>query len=95
MKLIFSCLAAGTAIGMLLAPGSGESTRMRISDKVGDLKDKWKNLKSISAEELDELKEIFQQEITGLKNNTRQRVLEMIEAVKKGGSRLKEQAAVL
>lgn len=94
MKLILSCLAAGAAIGMLLAPESGEKTRKKISSKVGDLKDKWINLKSMSAEELEEMKEVFQQEISGLKENTRQRVLEMIDALKRGSNRLKEQAVL-
>jgi hypothetical protein len=51
-------------------------------------------MKSITVEELDELKEIFQQEISGLKNNTRERVLEIIDAMKQSGNKLKEQALV-
>ncbi len=92
MKLIISCLAAGAAMGMLLAPDSGEKTRQKINDKLSDLKDKWKHMKSITVEELDELKEVFQQEISGLKNNTRERVLEIIDAMKQSGHKLKEQA---
>lgn len=94
LKLIISCVAAGAAMGMLLAPDSGEKTRQKINDKLSDLKDKWKHMKSITVEELDELKEIFQQEISGLKNNTRERVLEIIDAMKQSGNKLKEQALV-
>lgn len=92
MKLIVSCIAAGAAIGMILAQESGGVTRKKINDKLGDLKDKWKNVKSISAEELDELKEIFKQEISGLKENTKQRVLEILEATKLAGNRIREEA---
>lgn len=94
LKLIISCVAAGAAMGMLMAPDSGEKTRQKINDKLSDLKDKWKHMKSITVEELDELKEIFQQEISGLKSNTRERVLEIIDAMKQSGNKLKEQALV-
>jgi gas vesicle protein len=39
MKNIFIALAAGVALGMLLAPDKGSETRKRISGKLGDLSD--------------------------------------------------------
>ena len=41
-------MAAGAAMGVLLAPDSGENTRKRISDRsqdiVGNVKGKWNNM---------------------------------------------------
>ena len=39
MKNIFIALAAGVALGMLLAPDKGSETRKKLSGKLGDLSD--------------------------------------------------------
>ena len=43
-------------------------------------------------EELDEMKEIFEHEVQGLKDDVRQRVLTLIRAAKSNGNNIKEQA---
>jgi len=91
IKMIFACVAAGAAIGMMLAPESGSSMRTRISDKYDDLKDRLDKLKSTSAADIEELKEVFKHEIAGLKEDTRKRVLEMLQATKLTGNHIKEQ----
>jgi gas vesicle protein len=94
MKLIFSCLAAGAAIGMLMAPENGTTTRQKISNTIEDLKDRLYKVRAKGADELEELKEIFSREITGLKDDTRTRILEILQATKQAGTRVKEQMAV-
>jgi len=46
----------------------------------------------VTADELDELKDIFEMETEGLKDDVRSRVLELIKAAKEKGNHIKEQA---
>lgn len=82
---------AGVAIGLLTAPASGSETRQRIADSAGSLKKKWNKFIGASADELDELKEVFEKDITGLKSDVRERVLHLIKAAKASGNNIKEQ----
>jgi gas vesicle protein len=61
MKIIFACVAAGAAIGMLMAPESGSSIRNMITDKYNDLRERLYKVKSSSAD-VAELKEVFKHE---------------------------------
>ena len=83
---------AGIAIGLLVAPASGTETRQKIADTAGSLKKKWNKLIGATSDELDELKEVFEQEIAGLKDDVRERVLQLIKASKASGNNIKEQA---
>lgn len=94
MKFIFSCIAAGAAIGILMAPESGTETRKKLSNTVKDLKERLHRVKSKSAEELEELKEVFQHEIAGLKEDSRRRILDILDATKLAGNKIKEQIAL-
>lgn len=91
IKLIFACVAAGAAVGMLMAPQSGNSTRTMISDKYDDLKDRLYKVKNSSSSDLQELKEVFKHEIAGLRDDTRKRVLEILQATRLTGNHIKEQ----
>jgi gas vesicle protein len=90
IKLIFACVAAGAAVGMLMAPQSGNSTRNMISDKYDDLKERLYKLKN-SGTDLQELKEVFKHEIAGLRDDTRKRVLEILQATRLTSNHIKEQ----
>jgi gas vesicle protein len=90
VKSIVAAVAAGAAAGVLLAPEKGTAIRQKIGDKLKDVKERWYKVKS-STSELEELKEVFSHEIEGLKDDTRKRVLEILEAAKTTGTRLKEQ----
>jgi gas vesicle protein len=87
-----SALAAGVAIGILIAPAEGSETRRRISDTADSLKRKLRQLRGVTADELDELKDIFERETEGLRDDVRSRVLELIRAAKEKGNHIKEQA---
>ncbi|WEK34919.1 MAG: YtxH domain-containing protein [Candidatus Pseudobacter hemicellulosilyticus] len=81
---------AGVAIGLLAAPASGAETRQKIADSAGSLKRKFNKLIGVTSDELDELKDVFQEEVAGLKDDVRERVLELIKAAKASGSAIKE-----
>jgi gas vesicle protein len=94
-KIIVGALAglvAGVAIGVLTAPAEGAETRQRIADTADNLKKKLRQLRGVTADELDELKDIFEKETEGLKSDVRERVLELIKAAKVKGNHIKETA---
>ena len=85
-------LVAGVAIGVLTAPAEGKETRQRIADKAESLKRKLRQLRGLTVDELDELKDIFEQETEGLREDVPTRVLDLIKAAKMKGNHIKEQA---
>jgi len=85
-------LVAGVAIGVLTAPAEGRETRQRIADTADNLKKKLRHLRGLTVDELDELREIFERETDGLKDDVRSRVLDLIKAAKAKGNHIKEQA---
>lgn len=87
-----SGLVAGVAIGVLVAPAEGKETRQKIADTADSFKKKLKQLRGVTADELDELTDIFEKETDGLKDDVRSRVLELIKAAKTKGNHIKEQA---
>jgi gas vesicle protein len=87
-----SGLVAGVAIGVLVAPAEGSETRKKISDTADTLKRKFRQLRGLTTDELDELKDMFEKETDGLKDDVRQRALELIKAAKTKGNHVKEQA---
>ena len=87
-----SGLVAGVAIGILVAPAEGRETRQKIADTADSLKRKLRQLRGITSDELDELKDIFERETEGLRDDVRSRVLELIKAAKEKGNHIKETA---
>jgi len=85
-------LVAGVAIGVLTAPAEGRETRQRIADSADNLKKKLRQLRGMTVDELDELKDIFEKETEGLRDDVRSRVLELIKAAKVKGNHIKETA---
>ena len=90
-----SALAAGVAIGLLTAPAKGSDTRQKIADSADDLKKKFRRLTGQAVDELDELKNVFEREVEGLKNDVREKVLKLIESSKKGHDHVKETAKAM
>jgi gas vesicle protein len=87
-----TALAAGVVIGVLVAPAEGAETRQRIADTADSMKKKLRKLRGMAADELDELKDIFERETAGLRDDVRTRVLDLIKAAKEKGNHIKEQA---
>ncbi|HLX92104.1 MAG TPA: YtxH domain-containing protein [Puia sp.] len=87
-----SGIVAGIALGLLVAPAKGSDTRQKISDAAENLKRKIRDLRGKTIDELDELKEIFERETTGLKEDVRERVLTLIKAAKTSTNNIKEEA---
>ncbi|MBS1567511.1 MAG: YtxH domain-containing protein, partial [Bacteroidetes bacterium] len=86
-----SGLLAGVAIGMLVAPDKGSETRAKISEGAASLKKKLRKLRGAAADELEELQEVFEHEVAGLKDDVRERVLTLINTAKANGKDLKNQ----
>ena len=86
-----SGIVAGVAIGLLVAPDKGSETRARIADTANSLKKRLQKLRGTTVDELDELKEVFEHEVTGLKDDVRERVLNLINASKMSGNNVKNQ----
>ena len=89
---VLSGLAAGVAIGILVAPAEGKETPQRISDTADSLKRKIRQLRGVTMDELDELRDIMERETEGLREDVRSRVLTLIKAAKERGNHIKEQA---
>lgn len=75
-----SGLVAGVAIGMLTAPASGKDTREKLAGQADKWKRKFNKLRGRAEDEMEELEQVFNHEIEGLKDDVRQRVLKLIEA---------------
>ena len=82
----------GVAIGILIAPAKGSETRQKISDSAENLKSKLSRIKSASREELDELREIFENEVAGLREDARQKILKLIKKAASGYNHIKKEA---
>ena len=86
-----SGLVAGVAIGLLVAPDKGSETRAKIADTASSLKKKLQRLRGTTVDELDELKDVFEHEVSGLRDDVRERVLTLINTAKANGKELKNQ----
>jgi len=72
-------VAAGLAIGLLTAPDSGEETRRKIRKSAHQLQGRVKKILGKGADGLTELKYIFEHEVTGLKDDVKERILTLID----------------
>lgn len=84
-KIIIAAAAgivAGTVIGLLTAPASGAETRQKIADSTEKLKSKILRLAGKASDELDELKDVVQNQSEGLSDDVRARLLKLIAASK-------------
>ncbi|MFT3823551.1 MAG: YtxH domain-containing protein [Chitinophagaceae bacterium] len=87
-----SGLAAGVLIGLLVAPAKGSETRQKIADSADQLRKKLRHLRGAASDELDELKSIFENEVDGLKDDVRERVLTLLKTAKASANNLKSEA---
>jgi gas vesicle protein len=92
LQRLFTATLSGIVIGILIAPAKGADTRKKLNDSVENLKDKIRRLRGTTNEELDELHRVFEQEITGLREDVREKVLRLIDASKKSYNNLRSEA---
>jgi gas vesicle protein len=89
---LFTATLSGIMIGILIAPDKGSETRKKLSTSVDNIKDKVRRIRGTTNEELEELHKVFEQEITGLRDDIREKVLRLIEVSKKGYNHVKAEA---
>jgi gas vesicle protein len=89
---LFTATLSGIVIGILIAPDKGSETRKKLSTSVDTIKDKVRRIRGTTNEELDELHKVFEQEITGLRDDIREKVLRLIDVSKKGYNHVKAEA---
>ncbi len=68
-------VAAGLAIGILTAPDSGEETRKKIKKSAHRVK----RILSKGADGLTELRSIIENEVTGMKDDVKERILTLVD----------------
>jgi X-X-X-Leu-X-X-Gly heptad repeat protein len=88
-----SGVLAGVAIGMLVAPVSGSEARQKIADSAGDLKTKVKDLTKKASVKLDDLRSTFENEIEGLGDDVRQKILKLMDSGRTTANNIKEGAS--
>jgi gas vesicle protein len=89
---VLTAVAAGVAIGLLLAPAKGEETRQKISDTASNLKKKFRRIRSSAITEIDDLKDVFENEIDGLQEDVREKILKLIKSGRTSYNNIKDQA---
>ena len=92
LQRLFTATLSGIVIGILIAPAKGTDTRKKLSDSVDNLKDKFRRMRGTTNEELVELHQVFEHEISGLREDVREKVLKLIEVSKKGYNNIRSEA---
>jgi len=92
LQSMFTATLCGVVIGVLSAPAKGSETRRKLQDSMDNVKDKLRRLRGTTNEELDEMHRVFEQEISGLRTDIREKVLKLIEVSKKGYNHVKAEA---
>jgi gas vesicle protein len=87
-------VAAGLAIGILTAPDSGEETRRKIRRSAHDLEGRVRRILGKGAEGLGELKYIVEHEVTGLKDDVKERIMTLIDEAIETFQKFKKEAVV-
>jgi gas vesicle protein len=92
LQRLFTATLSGIVIGILIAPAKGTETRQKISGSVDNIRDKIRRLRGTTNEELEELHNVFEHEIAGLRDDMREKVLKLIEVSKKSYNHVKSEA---
>ncbi len=89
---LFTATLSGIVIGILIAPARGSETREKLSDAGAQIRTKIRRIRGTTNDELAELQEVFEHEISGLKDDIREKVLRLIDVSKKGYYNVKSEA---
>lgn len=85
-------IATGVLIGLLCAPDSGEETRKKIKNTAENWRYRISRLLGRGADNLTELRHIFEHEATGIKDDVRERVLRLIDESRNSYDKFKKEA---
>jgi len=89
---VASGIVAGAVIGLLTAPASGAETRQKIVESSEKLKNKLLRLAGRASDELDELKDVVQNQAEGLSDDVKARILKLIAASKASYNKVADEA---
>ncbi len=85
-------VVSGFVLGLLLAPEKGEQTRKRVKETAEAWKHRLSNLFGKGEGELDELKDILENEAESLSHEVRQRLLRLVEENRKTYQEARQQS---
>lgn len=89
----FAGALVGLVAGLLLAPEKGEDLRNDIADTAGKLKKKFNKLTGQTSAELSDLKAILEDEISGLNEDVRHRLLTILNETEDTAKKVKRNIA--
>jgi len=89
---VLAGVAAGVVVGLLCAPDSGEETRRKIRYTAGNWRYRISRLLGKGSDNLAELRHVFEHEVTGLKDDVRERVLKLIDESKTSYDKFRREA---
>ncbi|GAA0552527.1 YtxH domain-containing protein [Chitinophaga japonensis] len=89
---VLAGVAAGVVVGLLCAPDSGEETRRKIRYTAGNWRYRIGRLLGKGSDNLAELRHVFEHEVTGLKEDVRERVLKLIDESKTSYDKFRKEA---
>ncbi len=92
LEKLFTATLGGIIIGILIAPGKGRDTRHKLAGSIDTIKSKVAGVRGTTTHEMEELQRVFGQEITGLRQDLREKVLRILEASKSGFNQVKSEA---
>jgi len=75
----FAGALVGVVAGLLLAPEKGEDLRNDIADTAEKWKKKFERLTGKAAAELDDLRDMLEDEISGLSDDVRYRIITILD----------------
>ncbi len=89
----FAGALVGLVAGLLLAPEKGEDLRNDIADSAEKLKKKLSRIAGKTSMELSDLRDILEDEVNGLSEDVRYRLLSILDETNDGAMRIKRNIA--
>lgn len=90
MTKFIAGVVVGAVAGLLLAPEKGSEMREHIAETAEKWKEKWDRLMGNTGMELEDLKHVLKQEISGLSEDVRSRILTILEESKNTAANIRK-----
>ena len=91
MTKFLAGVVVGAVAGLLLAPEKGSDMREHIADTAEKWKEKWDRLMGNAGMELEDLKHVLEQEINGLSDDVRNRILTILEESRNAAANIRNE----